>query len=102
MSDSSTLISSPVVPEAPPAGMVWIPGGPFRMGSDEHYPEEAPAQQSSVDGFWMDQCPVTWSTWHTPMRRRMLAGGFPEPIDTSTCHLGFRCILRPSGPPADR
>ena len=24
------------------------------------------------------------------------AARFPEPIDTSTCHLGFRCISRPS------
>jgi sulfatase modifying factor 1 len=23
--------------------MVWIPGGTFLMGSDNHYPEEAPA-----------------------------------------------------------
>jgi len=23
-------------------GMVWIPGGTFRMGSDRHYLEEAP------------------------------------------------------------
>ena len=59
MSDSSTLVSSPAVLEAPPAAMVWIPGGTFRMGSDEHYPEEAPAQPASVDGFWMDRCPVT-------------------------------------------
>ena len=29
------------------------------MGSDHHYPEEAPAQLASVDGFWMDQVPVT-------------------------------------------
>jgi formylglycine-generating enzyme required for sulfatase activity len=59
MSESSTPGSSPAVLEAPPAAMVWIPGGPFRMGSDEHYPEEAPAQPASVDGFWMDRCPVT-------------------------------------------
>ena len=27
----------------PPApDMTWIPGGTFRMGSDHHYPEEAP------------------------------------------------------------
>ena len=25
--------------------MIWIPGGTFRMGSDKHYPEEAPAPQ---------------------------------------------------------
>lgn len=29
------------------------------MGSDRHYPEEAPAHQVTVDGFWMDACPVT-------------------------------------------
>lgn len=39
--------------------MVWIPGGTFRMGSDRHYPEEAPAHQVRVDGFWMDRHVVT-------------------------------------------
>jgi formylglycine-generating enzyme len=39
--------------------MVWIPGGTFRMGSDDHYPEERPAHRVTVDGFWMDRFPVT-------------------------------------------
>jgi formylglycine-generating enzyme required for sulfatase activity len=39
--------------------MVYVPGGTFRMGSDRHYPEEAPAHRVSVAGFWMDQHPVT-------------------------------------------
>lgn len=39
--------------------MLWIPGGNFRMGSDRHYPEEAPARDVRVDGFWMDRTPVT-------------------------------------------
>jgi formylglycine-generating enzyme len=29
------------------------------MGSNKHYPEEAPAHIATVDGFWMDQCTVT-------------------------------------------
>src|SRR5262249_52348646 len=40
-------------------GMVWLPGGTFRMGSDRHYPEEAPAHEVTVDGFWIDETPVT-------------------------------------------
>jgi len=39
--------------------MAWIPGGTFMMGSDDHYPEEAPAHKVTVDGFWIDQHPVT-------------------------------------------
>jgi formylglycine-generating enzyme len=38
---------------------IWIPGGTFRMGSDRHYPEEAPSHVARVDGFWMDRAPVT-------------------------------------------
>jgi formylglycine-generating enzyme len=30
------------------SAMVAIPGGTFRMGSDAHYPEEAPARNVSV------------------------------------------------------
>jgi formylglycine-generating enzyme required for sulfatase activity len=39
--------------------MVWIKGGQYRMGSDSHYPEEAPSRIASVDGFWIDATPVT-------------------------------------------
>ncbi|MBR0692283.1 formylglycine-generating enzyme family protein [Bradyrhizobium lablabi] len=39
--------------------MVWISGGTFRMGSDHHYAEEAPAHRATVDGFWIDRTPVT-------------------------------------------
>ena len=39
--------------------MRWIPGGRFWMGSEEFYPEEQPVHQVSLDGFWMDEHPVT-------------------------------------------
>src|SRR5262249_37045481 len=44
---------------APADTMVWIPGGTFRMGSDHHYPEEAPAHKVKVDGFWISRHTVT-------------------------------------------
>ena len=34
--------------------MAWIPGGTFRMGSEDFYPEERPVHDVKVDGFWMD------------------------------------------------
>jgi sulfatase modifying factor 1 len=39
--------------------MAHIPGGTFLMGSDRHYPEEAPAHKVSVGPFRIDRHPVT-------------------------------------------
>jgi len=41
------------------AKMTRVPGGTFRMGSNDHYPEEAPVHSVAVDGFWIDTNPVT-------------------------------------------
>src|SRR5262249_42182297 len=39
--------------------MVRIPGNVLRMGSDRHYPEEAPVHRVRVAAFWIDRTPVT-------------------------------------------
>ena len=39
--------------------MVWVPGGKSLIGSNRHYPEERPAYETEVEGFWMDISPVT-------------------------------------------
>jgi len=47
------------MPEVVAPGMVWVPGGIFRMGSEQFYPEERPVHEVTVDGFWMDRYEVT-------------------------------------------
>src|SRR5215831_8678030 len=39
--------------------MMRIPAGAFRIGSNEHYPEEAPARRVAVGEFWIDPYQVT-------------------------------------------
>src|ERR687897_2718586 len=56
---SAATTAAATAPGHPPSGMVEIPGGTFLMGSDGHYPEEAPAHRVTVGGFWMDRCAVT-------------------------------------------
>ena len=34
--------------------MIRVEGATFLMGSDAHYPEEAPSHRVAVEGFWID------------------------------------------------
>ncbi|MCG3124903.1 MAG: Serine/threonine-protein kinase pkn1 [Phycisphaerales bacterium] len=49
------------VRENSPAGMVWVPGGEFMMGSTDPLArsDEQPVHRVRVDGFWMDVTEVT-------------------------------------------
>ncbi|KQO85753.1 conserved protein of unknown function [Methylorubrum extorquens] len=58
MPDAPTLERPILAPDAD-SGMVYVPAGTFRMGSNRHYPEEAPVHRVRVDGFWIDRTPVT-------------------------------------------
>jgi formylglycine-generating enzyme len=68
-------------------GFVWIEGGEFSMGSDEHYPEEAPVHRVVVDGFWMATTTVTnrqfarfvtATKYRTVAERPLDAADFPD------------------------
>jgi formylglycine-generating enzyme len=56
--NAGSAAASPGIASLRP-GMVWIPGGAFRMGSEDFYPEERPMWEVRVDGFWIDRHPVT-------------------------------------------
>jgi formylglycine-generating enzyme len=61
--------------------MVRIEGGTFAMGSEEFYPEERPVHRVTVDGFWIDEHPVTAADF----RRFVRETGYPtvaeRPLD---------------------
>jgi len=46
-------------PSVNTADMIRIPGGTYRMGSDKHYPEEAPVHRVTIGDFQIDRTPVT-------------------------------------------
>jgi formylglycine-generating enzyme len=67
---------------APRPGMVWIPDGAFRMGSDRFYPEERPVRETRVAGFWIDRHPVTnqqFSRFAAATGYRTVAERAPDP-----------------------
>src|SRR5262245_24622168 len=53
------LETQPLRTPAPHDEMIHVPGGTFRMGSDNHYPEESPVHRVAVDAFRIDAYPVT-------------------------------------------
>jgi sulfatase modifying factor 1 len=64
-----TVVSTNPSPGQPPAGMVWIPGGEFSMGSEDPrgavcggpdaMQDARPVHRVFVDGFFMDATEVT-------------------------------------------
>ncbi|MFN0107377.1 MAG: formylglycine-generating enzyme family protein [Blastocatellia bacterium] len=57
---SAAGVNKTPAPGPAPAGMIWVPGGTFRMGCDDcNMPDAEPVHLVSVDGYWMDETPVT-------------------------------------------
>ena len=61
----STSSEDSVAPTSSSDDLLWIPGGTFTMGSDTHYPEEAPTRDVDVSGFWLQRTTVTTSQFAT-------------------------------------
>jgi sulfatase modifying factor 1 len=88
--------------------MVWVPGGTFAMGAEDFYPEEAPVHRVAVDGFWIDEHPVTVGEF----RRFVKATGYvtvaERPLDPAlypgadpALLVPGSLVLRPSPGPVD-
>ena len=104
---SQPLVDIPAGPRAPAeAGMIWIPGGEFQMGSDRHYPEERPAHRVGVDGFWMDRYPVTNAdfarfvaeTGHVTFAERTPDSADYPGAPPEMLHPGSLVFVKPPGP----
>jgi formylglycine-generating enzyme required for sulfatase activity len=86
--------------------MLWIPGGTFTMGSDHHYPEEAPSHRVTVDGFWIDRTPVTNHTFQAFVKETghvTFAEVAPNAADypgakPKFLHPGSLVFVKPRGP----
>ncbi len=86
--------------------MVWVPDGEFLMGSERFYPEEGPVRSVRLDGFWIDEHPVTVAEF----RRFVKATGYvtlaerpPNPenypdADPDLLHPGSLVFQKTAGP----
>ncbi|HEY1282452.1 MAG TPA: formylglycine-generating enzyme family protein [Acidimicrobiales bacterium] len=89
-----------------PKDMCRVEGGAFDMGSADFYPEERPVHRVSVDGFWMDEHPVTVvefrrfvkATGHVTVAERAPdPGDFPD-ADPDQLVPGSLVFRQPPGP----
>jgi sulfatase modifying factor 1 len=89
-------------------GMRHVPGGSFRMGDERFYPEERPVCEVSVDGFWIDERPVTVeeyrrfvkATGHVTVAERPLDPADYPDADTSLLRPGS-LVFHPTRGPVD-
>ena len=90
-------------PDGPaPPGMVWIPGGTFRMGTTERHPHfaDAPEHEVEVGGFWLDETEVT----NAQFAEFVKATGYVTVAEQKPTLESIRARLPPGepDPPADK
>ena len=88
--------------------MTRVDGGSFLMGSEDFYPEEGPVRRVEVEGFWIDEHPVTVAEF----RRFVKATGYvtvaERPLDPAdypdaepSALVPGALVFRPSRGPVD-
>ncbi len=60
-----------------------LEGGTFAMGSNEFYPEERPVHRVAVDGFWIDEHPVTAADFRRFVRETGYTTVAERPLDAA-------------------
>ncbi|MDT5138444.1 MAG: formylglycine-rating enzyme, partial [Mycobacterium sp.] len=86
--------------------LVWIPGQTAQLGSDHHYPEEAPARTVEVGDFWIQPRTVTnaefaefvESTGYTSVAERPLAPADFPGAPAENLQPGSMVFNRTTGP----
>ena len=84
--DAAAVVINQTPPPGPaPGGMVWIPGGTFWMGCEDcRMPDALPLHLVTVDGFWMDETPITNAQFETFIKAtgyQTTAERYPDPKD---------------------
>jgi formylglycine-generating enzyme len=84
--DAAAVVINQTPPPGPaPGGMVWIAGGTFWMGCEDcQMPDALPLHLVTVDGYWMDETPITNAQFETFIKAtgyRTTAERYPDPKD---------------------
>jgi sulfatase modifying factor 1 len=90
----------------PADGMLWIGAGRFAMGSADFYEDEGPVRDVVVDGFWIDETPVTnaqFARFVDETGYRTFAEDAPDPrdypgLEPGACKAGSLVFTPPGHP----
>ena len=69
------------------------------MGSEDFYPEERPVHRVHVDGFWMDEHPVTAAEFRRFVRATRYVTVAERPLDPADYPGALPELLVPGAPP---
>ena len=75
-----------------PGGMVYVPAGPFTMGSPDH-PDEQPIREVTLSGYFIDTYEVTAAEYAVCLAEAQC----PEPMSTAFPQFDSECTVGQAG-----